>query len=149
MKKVVLIITITLVIILVPVFLNIFDIQAKDMSYSSSFDYQPLEGSMEDLYQDIFKSLLASYIDKAICNYYGQPFSTEPLLNKVLNIERPNGPGTSLFIIKMRVIPYYGAHREVGIDHITFRIEVSNVIVEKFEHIKTFYIPPKPKNIPS
>ena len=45
-------------------------------------------------------------------------------------------------------MPYVGPHNSVGIDDITFKVNASGeVLMEKFEHIKSFDIAPNYKNI--
>lgn len=104
----------------------------------------PQEGSIEEIYQDIFVTLLLPCIDEAVENYYGQPFSVDPYAVRILRAERPNGYRTFLFEITMEVMPYYGPHNSVGVDHITIKVGSHKAIVEKFEHIRSYKIPPKP-----
>lgn len=66
---------------------------------------KPPEGTEEEIYHDIFMSLLHPYISKSINEYYGQPFTHDPWSNKILSIERPNGYRTFYFIIKLEVTP--------------------------------------------
>jgi hypothetical protein len=108
--------------------------------------YKPIEGSTEELYQDIFVTLLEPYINKAIDNYYLKYFKHfpgfDPYSVDVLSVERPNGYRTFLFVLKLKVIPYFGPHLSVGEDHITFKIGAGNEVqVEKFEHIKSYELP--------
>lgn len=110
---------------------------------------KPLEGSTEELYQDIFVSLLLWYIDEAVDDYYGTPYTVAPYQVKVLSVERPNGYRTFAFLIKLEVLPYTGPHIVVGIDHITIRVSSGPKIdVEKFEHIKSFDLPPRNQYLP-
>jgi hypothetical protein len=102
----------------------------------------PPECSLEEMYRDSVISLLYPYISDAIENYYRQPFHHDPWSDIILSIERQ---GASHFLIKLEVMPYYGPHNSVGIDHITISIAPTEVKIEKFEHIKTYFIPPKPK----
>lgn len=109
--------------------------------------YKPIEGSTEELYQDIFVSLLDPYIQKAINDYYLKYFKGPPLFApysvNILNVERPNGYRTFLFIIKLQVSPYFGPHLVVGTDNITIKVDASGKAqVEKFEHIESFELPP-------
>lgn len=103
----------------------------------------PPEGSVEEIYQDIFVTLLLPCIEEAVEDYYGKPFNVAPYLVKILSVERPNGYRTFLFRVIIEVIPYYGPHNSVGIDHITIRVDSRKAIVEKFEHIKSYEISPK------
>ncbi len=106
-------------------------------------NYISPEGSKEELYQDIFMAMLNPYIQKAVNDYYGNYFVVDPFA-KILSIERPNGYRTSYFIIKLQVMPYQGAHNTVGIDNITLSVSTSGAKVEKFEHIESSKITPKP-----
>ncbi len=101
---------------------------------------------MEELYQDVFMTMLLPYIQEAVSNYYeentGYSPNVDPYGPVILSIERPNGYRTFLFIIKLEVAPYLGAHNSIGVDHITIRVSAGEVKVEKFEHIKSYPVPP-------
>lgn len=101
----------------------------------------PPEGSVEEIYLDVFMSLLLPYINEAVDNYYGQGYTVAPYSIKVLNIDRPNGYRTFMFVMKLEVMPYTLAHIPIGVDHITIRVDTRNITVEKFEHIKSYEIP--------
>lgn len=102
------------------------------------------EGSLEELYRDVSISLLEPFIYKAIDDFYGDDYAIDPGTTRILSIDRPNGYRTFYFIVKLEVIPYYGPHIGVGIDRLTITIGgFDNVKVEKFEHIKSFELPPK------
>jgi hypothetical protein len=107
---------------------------------------KPATGSIEEIYQDVFMTLLLPCINKAVDNYYEENTGYTPIVDPwqpdVLSIERPNGYRTILFIIKLEVMPYLGAHNSIGLDHITIRVSSGEVRVEKFEHIKSYPIPP-------
>lgn len=104
---------------------------------------RPPERSTEELYQDIFVTFLSPYIDKAVEDYYGKPYSVAPYLTEVLSVERPNGYRTFAFRIKLKIRPYIGPHISVGEDNITILVEYDpKVKVEKFEHIKSYELPP-------
>lgn len=107
---------------------------------------KPAKGSLKEIYQDVFMTLLLPYIDEAVTNYYekntGYSPNVDPWEPNILSIERPNGYRTFLFVIKLEVAPYLGAHNSIGVDHITIRVSSGEVKVEKFEHIKDYPIPP-------
>jgi hypothetical protein len=108
--------------------------------------HKPAEGSTEELYQDIYLTLLDPYIQKAVDDYYKQYFKDSPgvapYMVDVVSIDRPNGYRTFEFIVKVQVMPYFGPHNEVGVDNITFKIGIGNEVrVEKFEHIKSIELP--------
>lgn len=103
---------------------------------------EPSEGSVEELYQDIFILMLLPEIEKAVEDYYGRPYFVAPYQVKILNVGRPNGYRTFGFILKLEILPYEGPHNSVGKDHITIKIEPGPTIqVEKFEHIESYDIP--------
>lgn len=100
------------------------------------------EKSKEELYQDVFITLLTPYIQEAVNEYYGmvkgENPGVDPYFVKVLNVVRPDGYRTYNFIIKFKVTPYIGAHNMVGLDHVTVEIELGKVKVIKFEHIEGY-----------
>lgn len=107
---------------------------------------KPAKGSTEELYQDVYVTLLYPYIQKAVDAYYKPYFKDSPgvapYMVDVLSIDRPNGYRTFEFIVKLQVMPYFGPHLEVGVDNITFRIGAGNEVqLEKFEHIKSSELP--------
>lgn len=114
--------------------------------------YTSPEQSREELYQDIFVSLLMPYIDKEIDNYYlkyltGSP-TVAPYTVSILSAERPNGYRTFFFRLKLRVSSYTGPHIGVGLDYITVTVGGSGAVtVEKFEHIKSYELPPEYQKI--
>ena len=121
---------------------NSIPIISNNLSMSDSKSYFspgiPSKGSIEEIYQDVFMAFLDPHIKKAVEEYYGRPFSVDPWSNKVLYIRRPNGYRTICFELEIKVIPYYGPHNSVGIDHITLTVNSNgDVVVSKFEHIET------------
>lgn len=91
------------------------------------------------------------YIDKSIENYYGEYFKYLPGEDtwsvKIVDIKRPNGDRTSYFILRFEITPYIGPHISVGLDQITMSVKYgSEPKVEKFEHIKSYEIPPSYQN---
>ncbi len=118
----------------------------SDMSYKSS------EHSTEELYQDISISLLMPYIQNEIDEYYSKYLTQLPMVAPytvyILSAERPNGYRTFFFRIKLKVISYIGPHNNVGLDYITVAVGGSGeVTIEKFEHIKSFVLPPNYEDI--
>ncbi len=107
---------------------------------------RPSEGSLEELYQDVFMTMLLPYIQEAVRNYYEENTAYSPNVApyepEILSIERPEGYRTFQFVIKLEVAPYLGAHNPIGVDHITVRVSPGEVNVEKFEHIKSYPVPP-------
>lgn len=109
----------------------------NNIKIDSQKTYLSPEDSKEELYQDIFLTMLNPYIQNAINKYYGKPYPVDPAV-KILSIQRPNGYRTFYFVIKVEVMPYQGAHNSVGLDHITLSVDISDAKVERFEHIETF-----------
>ncbi|MEZ2657762.1 DUF3888 domain-containing protein [Aneurinibacillus aneurinilyticus] len=108
--------------------------------------YTPPEQSREELYQDIFISLLMPHIQKQINNYYTKVLTTSPVVYPyfvyVLKAERIGDYRSFDFLVKLKVIPVIGPHISVGIDHLIFKIRGSgDVELKKFEHIKTENLP--------
>lgn len=112
----------------------------------------PNADTKELLYRDIFMTLLMPKIDDAIDNFYGKYLNVlpreDPWAIKILDIERPNGDRTSLFIIKLQVLPYLGPHNSIGRDNITIRVRYgSEPETLKFEHLESYPIPIHYKNV--
>ena len=115
--------------------------------YKTYFEPErPPQGSLEELYQDVFMTMLLPYIQEAVNNYYekntGYSPGVDPWQPDILSIERPNGYRTFLFIIKLEVAPYLGAHNSIGVDHITIKVSSGEVKVLEYKHIKDYPIPP-------
>lgn len=91
--------------------------------------------SKEELYQDIYNTLLYPYIQSAIDSYYKRTVSFDLFGIKTLQITRPQGDHSFTFTIKIQLSPFVGAHNSIGIDNITFEISPREVNVIKFEHI--------------
>lgn len=130
---------------------NTFDVSTTVL-YPSDIPYQPPEQSREELYQDIFISLLMPYIQNEVDKYYSkylkQRLEVFPYTVFVLSAERPDGYRTFFFRLKLRVDSYIGPHIPVGLDYITATVEGSgDVKIEKFEHIKSYVLPPNYEDI--
>ena len=120
--------------------------------YPLDLPYQPPKQSREELYQDIFISLILPYIQKVVDKYYSKYLTDTPMVAPytvyVLSAERPNGYRSFLFNLKLQVNSYTGPHIGVGLDYITLTVGGSgDVKVEKFEHIKSYELPPNYQDI--
>lgn len=120
--------------------------------YPPNIKYQPPEQSREELYQDIFISLLLPHIESEVDKYYSkyliEPPVVAPYTVYVLSAERPNGYRSFVFKLKLQVDSYIGPHNSVGTDYITVTVGGSGgVKIEKFEHIKSYKIPPNYEHI--
>ncbi len=114
--------------------------------------YQPPEQSREELYQDIFITLLMPYIQKEVDKYYSkyltQTVEVFPYTVYVLSAERPDGYRTFFFRLKLQVDSYIGPHISVGLDYITVTVRGSgDVEIEKFEHVRSYMLPSNYKDI--
>lgn len=137
---------------IISVFLAMGLIIAVPFTCHAETIYKPPEQSKEELYQDIFVSLLMPYIQKQIDNYYTKILTTSPVvypyLIYVLKAERIGNYRSFDFLVKLKVNPVVGPHISVGIDYLTFRIGGSGGIeLKKFEHIKTEELPANWKHI--
>lgn len=103
------------------------------------------EEQKEKLYKDLFIILLQPHVEKAINEYYDAYFTeslrVEPWYYSFLNIEKlPNSSYS--YIMQLEVSPFIGPHLTVGLDHITFKMDLNEIIIEKFEHIESHQLPP-------
>lgn len=124
----------------------LFLVMALFLSFSitsyASVSSIPQKNSTEELYQDIFTTLLFENIQDGLESYYKKPVQYALFDIKVLEAIRPDGYRTFGFLLKLQVKPFVGAHMTIGIDNITFEISPSGVIMKKYEHIKSFELPP-------
>ncbi|PLR76386.1 hypothetical protein CU633_15580 [Bacillus sp. V3-13] len=114
--------------------------------------YTPPVKSREELYQDIFISLLSPEIDKAINEYYKNVLTSLPMVYPydvyIEKAERIGEYRSFEFTVIIKVRPVVGPHIDVGLDRLTFYIGGSgNVKLRKFEHIKDFELPEHWKHI--
>lgn len=143
MKRIVFVIVLIVIIVTSILFLNPAFTPVNIAKLYFDTPYKPLAGSKEELYQDIFVTLLNPYIENAVKDYYGEPYNFDPWDVNILNIERPYGDRTPQFVIKLQIKPYVGAHNTIGIDNVTITVlPGGSTKVDKFEHIKSFEIPP-------
>jgi hypothetical protein len=126
---------------------NRFDEQTQPISNDSQII---IEEPKEELYKNLFITLIYPHVEKAIDDYYDEYMTylpgEDPWFYKFLSIEKTQGLNYS-YIIKLEVQPYVGPHLSVGIDHITLKIELGNVKVEKYEHLKSYELPPHYQDI--
>lgn len=114
--------------------------------------YKPAKHSKEELYQDIFSSLLMPYIQKSVSDYYTKFLTDIPTVDPwgidILNLDRPNGYRTFIFVLKIQIKPYVGPHIAVGVDNLTITVHgTGNVEVNSFQHIKDCQLPPQYQHI--
>ncbi len=114
--------------------------------------YIPPEKSREELYQDIFITLLLPYIQAEVDKYYEEYLFTSPIVAPydviILDAERLNEYRGFDLRLKIELHPYIGPHNDVGLDYITIRVSpIVNVKIEKFEHIRSYELPPNYQDI--
>lgn len=114
--------------------------------------YIPPEKSKEELYQDILMTLLLPYIQNEVDKFYKEyltdPPGVAPYGIYILEAYRINYYRGFDFRLKLELHPYVGSHLSVGTDYITLRVKPGeNVIIEKFEHIRSYELPPYYQNI--
>lgn len=151
-----LIIPILILLIVFNILYNVFYLDKITYAYLNIVNdtyktyFEPKEspkGSLEELYKDVFMTMLDPYIQEAVNNYYemhtGYSPKVDPCDPKIIYIGRPNGYRKFGFEIMLQVSPYLGAHNSIGTDLITFNVSsMGDVTIQKFEHIKDYPIPP-------
>ncbi|WP_232695784.1 DUF3888 domain-containing protein [Brevibacillus daliensis] len=135
MKKYVIAITLA-IIALFPIF---------PIGEASSIPLYP-KGSPEELYQDIFITMLGPSIEKAVHHYYSDILTTSPHVYpyevKVIKAERIGGYRKFGFTVVLMVSPVIGPHIGVGQDQLTFSISPGKTRLIKYEHLRTEELPP-------
>jgi hypothetical protein len=116
--------------------------------YNNSVMTQAPPGQTKtELYQEMLITALDPYIQKSVTEYYGKidgygkmGVFAPPYVVQVMEATRPTADQT--YDLGLEVEPYTGPHDEVGMDHITMRISPTEIDIVKFEHIKSFLLPP-------
>lgn len=122
---------------------NPFDSQSTSIQFDNTM-------SNQQMYYDLFITMLYLYVEKAIADYYSEymtyPPSEDPFDYKFTKIEKTPELNYS-YTVELEVQPYVGPHLSVGRDRITFNIELDEVSIEKFEHIESYELPPNYQDI--
>jgi hypothetical protein len=110
------------------------------------------QDSRELIYQDTIMLLLP--IDESIKNYYSKILTTRPGVYpydvKVTKVQRLGEFRSFRFLYTLEVEPAVGPHVYVGKDRLVFEIAstIPNLVkLNKFEHLRTYDLPPKWKHI--
>ena len=126
---------------------NLFEAKAQvdpNNSQVNSMD------SNDQIYYDLFITMLYPYVEEEIVNYYDEYMTTlpggAPYSYEFTSIKKTPGLNYS-FILELEIQPYIGPHLSVGRDSITFKIDLEGVRVEKFEHIESYEFPPHYQNV--
>lgn len=97
-----------------------------------------------ELYKSMSIKLLMPSVNNAIGNYYKEYLKVSPIeAFYSIDILEAKRIENNAYLIKFKAFPYIGAHNSVGLDYLTFKITASGeVILEKFEHLESYPIPP-------
>ncbi|QPC45880.1 DUF3888 domain-containing protein [Mangrovibacillus cuniculi] len=113
------------------------------MLITTGFSNEESTSPNEELYQNVFLSLLMPYISEAVNNYYTNLLSEMPLVYtydiEVLGVKRLLDDTSYLFEVDLQVAPVIGAHNAVGEDRLIFYIDgTGNVKLKKYQHLKDY-----------
>jgi hypothetical protein len=116
---------------------------------------KPPEGSREELYNDLFITLLSPYIDQPVNVYYSKIITETPMIYPyqvdVISAKRILEGRSFLFIVTLEVTPVVGPHISVGKDRLTYKIGagvgpgLTKLI--RFDHLETHELPPNWEHI--
>lgn len=107
---------------------------------------KPSEQSREELYQDLFISLLSTEIEKPITDYYKKTLTYLPMVYPyevyVEEAKRIGGDRSFEFLVTLQATPVVGPHIAVGKDRLTLYISGDGQVQQrKLEHIKSYELP--------
>jgi hypothetical protein len=109
------------------------------------------EQAAEELYKNLFITLIYPHVEKAIGDYYDEYMNylpgEAPYFYKFLSIDKNRPFKNYSYTIVLQVAPYVGPHLSVGVDRTTMKIELSGVTIEKYEHLESHRLPPHYQNI--
>ncbi|MBM7694286.1 hypothetical protein JOC77_003747 [Peribacillus deserti] len=110
------------------------------------------QDSRELQYQDTLMLLLP--IEHSIKKYYSKILTIDPTVYpyeiKVIQVQRIGGLRSFHFLYTLEVVPAVGPHLSVGKDQLVYKIDPTIpklVKLIKFDHIKTYDLPPNWKHI--
>ena len=144
-KSLVITLLVLLISISMPLNINAFSVTSNMESELMNLHKAP-QHSREELNQDIFMTLLLPSIQNTVDNYYKEYLTVSPIIAPydvtILSADRVGGYRRFEFLLKLELHPYLGPHLSVGMDYITLRVSLSDIKAEKFEHIKSYELPP-------
>ncbi|MBM7621161.1 hypothetical protein JOC95_003034 [Bacillus tianshenii] len=112
---------------------------------------KPPEQSREELYHDMFLTLLSKDINEAVANYYSDYLTTSPMVHgymvDVVSAEREGGYRSFGFTVTLEVTPVVGPHLSVGIERLIFDIGPRGGKLLEYEHLETHELPDNWKHI--
>jgi hypothetical protein len=99
--------------------------------------------SETETFKNMVITLIKPYVDNAIADYYSEymvcPPREDPFSYEFLSIVKNSNYS---YTLKLQVQPFVGPHNSVGLDHITLKIDTEGVTIEKYEHLKSYDLPP-------
>lgn len=106
---------------------------------------EPPEKSMEELYHDLFLTLLSPAIQNSVDEYYAQSLSESPIVYlymvDIISVKRVYGYRSFRFRVIMDVTPVIGPHISVGKDRLTYDVGSGQPKLIGYEHIETHSLP--------
>jgi len=106
--------------------------------------YPTSQNIPEDIYRILFINLIEPHVEKAIQEYYDDYMTSlpreDPFSYNILDMKKTPDSYYS-YEVTLEVQPYVGPHLSVGIDHITVQINLGEVILKQYRHIKTYELP--------
>ena len=98
--------------------------------------------SKEEVLQAYIGVITSKCMTKQLREHYGMDLPHQLEDAKVIDAKIIYGINNVEFVFKIQVQPFVGAHNPVGTDEFTFRINDSDIKLVKYEHVKSFPIPP-------
>lgn len=98
--------------------------------------------SKEEANKNLIVYLLAPYTTKSIKNHYGENIPWQLEQGQITDTKMIYTKKGLVFIVKLKVQPFVGAHDPLGTDLFTFKIKDMKITLEKFEHLESFPIRP-------
>lgn len=103
-------------------------------------EYEPEEGSIEELYKDMLVTQLQPIISMGIEQYYGAPLMYDLFDIRFMEIQREAYRSFN-FLVTVRVEPFVGAHNVIGQDELVIRMKPGETKLERFTHLKSYPVP--------
>ncbi|MCA1322211.1 DUF3888 domain-containing protein [Bacillus tianshenii] len=112
---------------------------------------KPPEQSREELYHDMFLTLLSKDINKAVADYYSDYLTISPMVHgymvDVISAEREGGYRSFGFTVTLEVTPVVGPHLSVGKERIVYDIGPGGGKLLEYKHLETHELPNNWKHI--
>lgn len=86
-------------------------------------------------------NMLSGYTTKEIKHHYGMNLPWQLEDGKIIDGKMIYGQDGLIFIFKLQVQPFVGAHNPIGTDNFTFKVQDNKITLEKYEHVESFPIP--------